>query len=93
MERISAPDGKAESPHLYAARESVFPKAVDDLFSRLTWRIMGVTLTIYDVTSDRAGPPHVMPGSRIASGVGSDRGSGKPSLPAGPGLPTKFCAP
>ncbi|MFQ5566646.1 MAG: cytochrome c oxidase accessory protein CcoG [Paracoccaceae bacterium] len=44
------PEGKAESPSLYAAREPVFPKAVDGFFRRLKWWIMGVTLTIYYVT-------------------------------------------
>ncbi len=44
------PEGKAESPSLYAAREPVFPKAVDGFFRRLKWWIMGITLTIYYVT-------------------------------------------
>ena len=44
------PEGTAESPGLYAAREPVFPKAVGGAFRRLKWWIMGVTLAIYYVT-------------------------------------------
>ena len=44
------PEGKAESPRLYAVREPVFPKAVDGFFRRLKCWIMGGTRVIYYVT-------------------------------------------
>ena len=37
-------------PSLYAAREHVFPKAVQGFFRRLKWQIMVVTLGIYYLT-------------------------------------------
>lgn len=44
------PDGPAESPSLYAAREPVFPKAVGGFFRRLKWWLMGFTLAVYYIT-------------------------------------------
>ena len=43
-------EGTTEGPNLYAAREPVFPKAVQGFYRRLKWWIMGVTLAIYYIT-------------------------------------------
>ena len=40
----------SDPPSLYAAREHVFPKAVQGFFRRLKWQIMVVTLGIYYLT-------------------------------------------
>jgi cytochrome c oxidase accessory protein FixG len=39
-----------DPPHLYAAREPVFPRRVSGRFRSLKWQIMAVTLGIYYVT-------------------------------------------
>jgi cytochrome c oxidase accessory protein FixG len=43
-------EGTTEGPNLYAAREPVFPKAVQGFYRRLKWWIMGITLAIYYIT-------------------------------------------
>ncbi|MDO5643926.1 MAG: cytochrome c oxidase accessory protein CcoG, partial [Paracoccus sp. (in: a-proteobacteria)] len=45
---MSTPD--TDPPSLYAAREPIFPKAVQGNFRRLKWIIMAITLGIYYVT-------------------------------------------
>jgi len=43
-------EAKPASDKLYAAREPVFPRAVDGFYRRLKWWLMGATLAIYYVT-------------------------------------------